>query len=264
MSDSSTRRTMIKSSIALSAAALTLSGSDLLAAQDNQTKQDNDTQAKQGDDAQSSSPGIKILFQGDSITDAGRDRNRKAANDAAALGNGYPMFVAGDVLRDHAGANVNVFNRGVSGNKVPDLDSRWEEDCIQLNPDVLSILIGVNDIWHKLNGKYEGTVNDYYTGYLALIDRTQKALPKTRIVICEPFVLHCGAVNGAWFPEFEQRRAMAELVATQHKLDFVPFQKMFDEAVQNTEPKYWAADGVHPTLAGHALMAKKWREVTKI
>ena len=256
MNDSTTRRTMIKSSIALSAAALSLRGSELMAAPD--------TQVKQSTATETSTSGMTILFQGDSITDAGRDRNRKSSNDSNALGKGYPMLVAGDLLRDHAEAHLSIYNRGISGNKVPDLDKRWEEDCIEIKPDVLSILIGVNDIWHKLNGKYDGTVEDYYTGFAALIERTQKALPKTRIVVCEPFVLQCGAVNDAWFPEFEERRAMAERIATEHKLDFVPFQKMFNEATQHAEAKYWAADGVHPTLAGHALMAKTWRDVTKI
>jgi lysophospholipase L1-like esterase len=256
MNDSTTRRSMIKSSIAISAAALTLRGAGLISAQETQGKASTETQA--------STNGMTILFQGDSITDAGRDRNSKAFNDPNALGKGYPLFVASELLRDHAGKKISIYNRGISGNKVPDLDKRWDEDCIQINPDVLSILIGVNDIWHKLNGKYDGTVDDYYTGYTALIERTKKSLPKTRIVICEPFVLRCGAVNDSWFPEFEERRAMAERVATEHKLDFVPFQKMFNEATQNSEPKYWAGDGVHPSLAGHSLMAKKWLEVTKI
>ncbi len=252
MNDSTTRRTMIKSSIALSAAAIAMRGERLVA-------------APQAESATQSTPsGSVILFQGDSITDAGRDRNRKAANDPAALGKGYPMLIAGDLLRDHAGAGLQIHNRGISGNKVPDLDSRWDEDCIALKPDVLSILIGVNDIWHKLNGKYDGTVETYYAGFKSLLERTQKSLPKTRIVICEPFVLRCGAVNDAWFPEFENRRAMAERVASEFQLDYVPFQTMFDEAIQHAEPSYWAGDGVHPTLAGHALMASKWLEVTKL
>ncbi len=250
MNDSTNRRTMLKSSLALSAAAIAIHGESLVAAPLAETQSSEDHS------------GRVILFQGDSITDAGRDRNRHAANDPAALGKGYPMLVAGDLLRDHPSSGLQIHNRGISGNKVPDLDSRWDEDCIALKPDVLSILIGVNDLWHKLNGKYDGTVQTYYDGFTALLERTQTALPKTRIVICEPFVLRCGAVNDAWFPEFEDRRAMAERVANEFKLDFVPFQKMFDEAIQNTEPSYWAGDGVHPTLAGHALMANKWREVT--
>lgn len=205
-----------------------------------------------------------ILFQGDSITDAGRDRKSTAANNIAGLGRGYPCLLAGALLADHAESQLQIFNRGISGNKVPDLAARWQEDAIALKPDVLSILIGVNDIWHKLNGRYDGTVEDYEKGYRALLERTSEAIPGVRIIVCEPFVLRCGAVTDAWFPEFDQRRAAAKRVAEDMSLAFVPFQTMFDEAVRHAEPAYWAADGVHPTLAGHALMAKTWRAVTGI
>jgi lysophospholipase L1-like esterase len=91
------------------------------------------------------------------------------------------------------------------------------------------------------------------------LDKTRKALPAVHLVICEPFVLGCGAVNKQWFPEFGQRRAFAAEVAKQAGATWVPFQEAFDAAVKaGTEPAYWAADGVHPSLAGHALMAKTW------
>ncbi len=208
--------------------------------------------------------GSRILFQGDSITDAGRDRKSDKANDAGALGKGYPFFAASDLLADQPNLKLEIFNRGISGNKVPDLAARWQADCVDIQPTVLSILIGVNDIWHKLNGKYQGTVADYASGYRKLIEETQSKLPNTRIVICEPFVLKCGAVNDKWFPEFDERREAAVKLATDLKLTLVEFQKMFDRATEQAPPNYWAADGVHPTIAGHALMAKEWRKVTGI
>jgi len=208
------------------------------------------------------STGDTVLFQGDSITDAGRNREKSDPNDRAALGGGYPLFLAGDLLADHAALNLKVYNRGISGNTVPDLAARWEADALDLNPAVLSILIGVNDIWHKLNGQYNGTVEDYEAGYRDLLLSTITALPDVRIVICEPFVLRCGAVNDRWFPEFDQRRAVAAKLAQELKLIWVPFQSMFDEAVKQAPPEYWASDGVHPTVAGHALMAETWRKVT--
>ena len=95
-----------------------------------------------------------ILLQGDSITDAGRDRSKQAnANDARAMGLGYAMLIGCELLRDHPQAGLEIYNRGVSGHKVPDLDERWQEDTVDLQPAVVSILIGVNDIWHKLNGR---------------------------------------------------------------------------------------------------------------
>lgn len=208
--------------------------------------------------------GSVVLFQGDSITDAGRNRGDKGANSPRAFGFGYPYLISAALLADHPQSQLKCYNRGISGNKVPDLDKRWDDDCIKLKPDVLSILIGVNDIWHKLNGRYAGTVKDYEEGLAALLARTSKALPDTRIVICEPFVLRCGAVKDNWFPEFEDRRAAAERVAKAAKTIWVPFQATFNEAVKTTPPNYWAGDGVHPSMAGHALMAKTWRETVQL
>lgn len=210
------------------------------------------------------SEGAVILFQGDSITDAGRNRNSSGANDAAGLGRGYPYLLGAGLLADYPKLQLKVYNRGISGNKVPDLAARWQQDTMDLKPAVLSILIGVNDIWHKLNGRYDGTVESYETGYRELLKRTLNEIPGVRIVVCEPFVLRCGAVTDAWFPEFDQRRGVARKLADELNLTFVPFQTMFDKAVQSAPPAYWARDGVHPTPAGHALMAKTWREVVGI
>lgn len=208
--------------------------------------------------------GAVVLFQGDSITDAGRDKKNQSANDSRGLGRGYPNLIGGALLADYPEKKLTVLNRGISGHKVPDLAARWQKDTIDLKPDILSILIGVNDIWHKLNGRYDGTVKDYENGYRQLLKETQEKLPNVRIVVCEPFVLRCGAVNDTWFPEFDQRREVANKLAAELKLDRVPFQAMFDDATKLAPPEYWAGDGVHPTLAGHALMAKTWREVVGI
>ena len=211
-------------------------------------------------------PNTTILFQGNSITDAGRDRKTQdQANNPAALGRGYPFHIGGQLLAEHAGLKLKVYNRGISGHKVPDLDARWQADTIDLKPAVLSILIGVNDIWHKLNGRYDGTPQIYREGFAALLKRTTDALPDVKLVICEPFVLRCGAVNDTWFPEFEERRGHAKEVAAAAGAIWVPFQEMFDQAVAaGTEPAYWAGDGVHPTHAGHALMAEAWRKAAGI
>lgn len=208
--------------------------------------------------------GATILFQGDSITDVGRDRNRGNANEARSLGDGYPMLIAGGLLRDYPAKNLQVYNRGISGNKVPDLAARWQTDCIDLKPNVLSILIGVNDLWHKLSGKYDGTVEIYAAGYKQLLQDTLAKLPGVRIAICEPFVLRCGAVGDNWFPEFTNRLEAARRVASELSLQRVAFQEMFDEAVKVAPPNYWAGDGVHPTLAGHALMAETWRNTLNL
>ena len=207
-----------------------------------------------------------ILFQGDSITDAGRDKkNEQNPNDQGALGRGYPLLAGSGILGSHPDLSLRVYNRGISGHKVPDLQKRWQKDTLDLKPAVVSILIGVNDIWHKMNGRYDGTVETYKTGFDALIKETQKALPDATIVICEPFVLRCGAVKDSWFPEFDQRRAAAREVAEGNGTLWVPFQDMFDKAVAaGSRPEHWANDGVHPSFEGHSLMAQTWRDVVGI
>lgn len=205
--------------------------------------------------------GDVVLFQGDSITDAGRSReNAMVANKQPGLGSGYPWLASAELLVDRQDDALTFYNRGVSGNKVYQLAERWKEDCLELKPNVLSILIGVNDLWHKLNGKYEGTLEVYERDYLSLLERTRKALPRVKLVICEPFVLRCGAVNEKWFPEFDAYRAAAKKVARHFRATFVPFQAMFDEAVKYAAPEHWAKDGVHPTPAGASLMAHLWIE----
>jgi lysophospholipase L1-like esterase len=124
----------------------------------------------------------------------------------------------------------------------------------------VSVLIGVNDIWHKRNGRYDGTPAIYERDYDALLKRTKAALPDVRLVVCEPFVLLCGSVDDSWFPEFDEYRAAARRVADKHGAVFVPFHSLFEDASKRKPPEHWAKDGVHPTRAGAALMAKAWLE----
>lgn len=201
-----------------------------------------------------------VLFQGDSITDAGRSRERAGlANDQAALGNGYAWLAAAALLVDRPGSGLKIYNRGISGNKVFQLAERWQADCLDLKPDVLSILIGVNDFWHTLNGSYDGTIEVYERDYTELLARTREALPGVKLVVCEPFVLRCGAVNDQWFPAFDRYREASRRVAEAAGARFVPFQSAFDEAVHYAPPEHWAKDGVHPSPAGAALMAHVWQ-----
>lgn len=208
--------------------------------------------------------GMTLLFQGDSITDAGRqNRQNPNPNEQASMGSGYASIATAALLTSRPELNLSIYNQGISGNKVHQLDARWQKECLDYQPDVLSILIGVNDIWHGLNGHYDGTVETYENDYRALLQRTRKALPAVQLVICEPFVLRCGAVNEKWFPEFDHYRAAARKVADEHSAVFVPFQSMFDKAVQFAPPKHWAGDGVHPSPHGAALMADCWLQAVR-
>ncbi len=205
-----------------------------------------------------------ILFQGDSITDAGRDKDNKEANNSRALGNGYAFLATAKLLHQHAANQLQVFNKGISGNKVHQLDARWEEDCVALKPDILSILIGVNDYWHTLTGGYDGTIQVYRDDYRKLLDRTLAALPHVKLIIGEPFAVNnVKAVTDSWFPAFDEYRQAAKEIADEYNAVFVPYQRVFDEASKQVSPAYWTHDGVHTTLAGAQLMAEAWLTAVK-
>ncbi len=205
-----------------------------------------------------------ILFQGDSITDSGRDREDDTFNNASVLGSGYPMLAGAALLEKHASLNLKVINKGISGNKVYQLAERWDADCLNLKPDILSILIGVNDIWHKLNGQYNGTVEIYRHDYIALLERTKKALPNVKLIICEPFAVPgVKAVDEKWYPEFYGYQKAARDIADQFGAIFIPYQRIFDEAQKHAPGAYWTRDGVHPSLAGAQLMAQAWLTTVK-
>ncbi len=207
-------------------------------------------------------PGDVVLFQGDSITDAGRSRAQAAKPNAQpGMGGGYAWLAGAGLLVRRPKDDLRVFNRGISGNKVFQLADRWDADCLDLKPDVLSILIGVNDIWHSRGGNYDGTVEVYERDFHALLERTRAALPEVKLVLCEPFVLRCGAINDSWFPEFDHYRAAARRVSDAFGARWVPFQEVFDHAVAHAPPKHWAGDGVHPSASGAALMSQAWLRV---
>jgi lysophospholipase L1-like esterase len=200
-----------------------------------------------------------ILFQGDSITDAGRKRDDNSYNNSNVLGSGYPMLAGAALLEKYPSLDLKVYNKGISGNKVYQLAERWDKDCLEIKPDVLSILIGVNDIWHKLDGKYDGTVEIYKNDYISLLEKTKKALPGVKLIICEPFAVNgVKAVNDKWYPEFYSYQKTAREIATQFGATFIPYQKIYDEAQKQAPGVYWTPDGVHPSLAGAQLMAHAW------
>jgi lysophospholipase L1-like esterase len=136
--------------------------------------------------------------------------------------------------------------------------ARWQADTLDLKPDVLSLLIGVNDFWHTMLNGYAGTLQDYENGYVALLEQTRQALPNVKLVVMEPFALRGKFVDDRWYPAFSRYQAAANRAAQRMKATFVPLQKHFDEHARRTGPAYWAADGIHPTPAGHALIAERW------
>lgn len=205
-----------------------------------------------------------VLFQGDSITDASRNREKDYV-----MGRGYATMVAGEM-----GANepyqYKFYNRGISGNRIVDLFARIRVDMINLKPDYMSILVGVNGVWHEYSRKNGVSAEKYEMVYDLMIQELQRDIPGVKIMILEPFVLHGEATNtdeehpGRWEyfeSEVALRRAAAKRIAEKHGLVFVPLQDMFNEAEKNAPHEgYWLRDGVHPTEAGHTLIKRAWLE----
>lgn len=195
-----------------------------------------------------------ILFQGDSITDAGRSRD----NDSDR-GTGYPTLVSAELGLKYPG-EYNFINKGISGNRIVDLYSRIKCDFINLKPDYLTILIGINDVWHEI-GNRNGVDNDkFFRVYCNLIEEIRAMLPDIEIFILEPFVLKASATEKNWRvfrKETLMRAESARAVAEKFGLTFIPLQEKFDEAEKKACASYWLGDGVHPTAAGHELIANE-------
>lgn len=208
--------------------------------------------------------GDVILFQGDSITDWRRKASDTEPNSAAALGEGYAMLAAAGLLADYAALGLKIYNRGVSGNKVYQLAERWDADCLALKPTVLSILVGVNDFWHTLVNGYTGTLTTYRDDYKKLIDRTRQQLPGVKLIIGEPYAVNgVKSVDDKWYPAFDGYRQAAREIAAECGAVFIPYQDIYDKAQKTANGAYWTIDGVHPSVAGAALMAKAWIEAVK-
>ncbi len=204
---------------------------------------------------------MRILFQGDSITDAGRSRE----NDYN-LGYGYPSLVKASLGFEEAGKHTFI-NKGISGNRVTDLYARIKNDIINLKPDVLSILIGVNDVWHELKESPNGvSAEKYYTIYSMLIKEIKEALPDVKIIIFEPFVLKGAATEENWeyfTQEVPKRAVYAKKVAEENGLKFVPLQEGFTKLCESADASYWLMDGVHPTSMGHEFIKNEWIKAYK-
>lgn len=202
---------------------------------------------------------MKILFQGDSITDCGRNTSNGSQ---LSIGQGYALIVASHLGFASPG-KYEFINAGVSGNRITDMYARMKSDCWNHEPDVLSILIGVNDVWHEVGAKNGVDEERFENVYRMLLSDTLKRLPNIKILMLEPFLLKCGATVEAWdyfSSEVSKRARIAERLAEEFSQVFVPLQKSFDDACSLCPAEYWISDGVHPTPYGHQLIANRWLE----
>ena len=197
----------------------------------------------------------KVLFQGDSITDAGRSRESDYY-----LGHGYASMVAG-TIGYFMPLQYSFQNRSISGNRVVDLFARWKEDCINLSPDLVSILIGVNDVWHELEKGQGVDAKTFETVYDLLLSMTKEHLPNAKLVLLCPFVLD-GSGTHEHFAIFQKevalRASITKKMAEKHNAICISLQEVFDKACESAPADYWLHDGVHPTPAGHQLIATEW------
>jgi lysophospholipase L1-like esterase len=187
-----------------------------------------------------------ILFQGDSITDAGRKSNHNES-----LGDGYVMMTAAWLSALYPEYHMKFYNRGVGGNRIRDLRNRWKKDCLDLRPNLVSILIGVNDV----NWKATSTEN-FQSDYTSILEQTQPL--KCQIVLLEPFLVHSSRNFLELTEVLNKKIEVVRKLAHEFETKLIPLNDIFMKACIKREPSFWSFDGAHPTLAGYALIAQSW------
>lgn len=207
--------------------------------------------------------GMTVLFQGDSITDGNRGRNNDPNH---ILGHGYQYIISSRIAADYPEMDFKFINKGISGNRTVDLFARWKENALNLKPDLVSILVGVNDIGSEFSSKAGVSAEKMELVLELIIEETKSIYPDIIFVLCEPFILPVGAIKerwNEWSDEITKRRDVIKRLAMKHNAIFVPFQEEFDKVCKLRSPEYWIWDGVHPTYAGHGMMANVWLNVVK-
>ncbi|WP_442505251.1 SGNH/GDSL hydrolase family protein [Novipirellula sp. SH528] len=205
--------------------------------------------------------GCRLLFQGDSITDMKWGRNEKDRNHY--LGHSYVFLIAARLGVELASSELEFFNRGNSGNTVANLRERWQKDAIDIDPDVLSILIGVNDVGRMIRGKQDHVPLDHWErNYRTILDASRVANPQLKIVLLDPFVLPSSrfsdGAHAKWRSEVDKLCKIVALMANDYEAVHIPTQQVFDDAVKTAKPEHWIWDGVHPLPQGHELIARTW------
>jgi lysophospholipase L1-like esterase len=192
-----------------------------------------------------------VLFQGDSITDAGRSREN-----LADLGGGYPGLIAAWYSALYPQKRVRFLNRGISGNRAADLHSRWNVDCLDLQPAWVSILIGINDTWRRFDSNDPTSAEVYQQHFLAILKSTHQM--GARLIIMDPFVLPVPPDRRGWRVDLDPKIQVARDLAREFGAIYVPLDGLFAAVSIRREPGFWLPDGVHPSAEGHALIAQAW------
>ena len=201
---------------------------------------------------------MKILFLGDSITDAGKWREMPFDN-LASLGMGYVRSIANTLFSGDP-QKYSLINAGISGDRIVDLYARIKKDVWNHSPDVLSVLVGVNDVWHEIESQNGVDIERFDKTYRLLIDDTLERFPNLKIILCEPFVLEGEVTKNYWkeFSVLKEYQAIVRKIALDYGLFFLPLQQPLNEAVEKYGAYYYSGDGVHPNTAGAVLIANEW------
>ncbi len=197
----------------------------------------------------------KILFQGDSITDCGRSRE-----DLADCGPGFPGKIKAYLDLFFPG-EYEVINRGVSGNRTTELAARWQRDCLDLKPDMLTVLIGVNDTWRRYDRDLLTTAQTFEKNYRYLLESAKQSLPGAKILLMVPFLLPVRPEWEAWREDLDPKKNIVKKLAIEYGTDLLALDGLFARMCTKAAPSHWSADGVHPTDAGHSVIARKWLEI---
>lgn len=207
--------------------------------------------------------GKTFLFQGDSITDGGRSFDKDWNH---VYGQGYAYLITARINFDYPGKDYQFFNRGISGNTINDLTARWQKDTLDIKPDVLTILIGINDVYRVITQGDKTTAEDFGHAYEQLLSQTTTALPKVKLILLEPFILPVGMVNKTpelWAAEVQKRQIVIKTLAAKFNAIYVPLQDVFNKVTQKAQADHWIWDGIHPMPAGHELIAREWLKAVK-
>lgn len=190
-----------------------------------------------------------IVLQGDSITDAGR------FGEPEDLGSGYARMVAKYIENFYPDLEMKVYNRGISGHRSKDLVDRWQKDCIDLKPTVVSILIGINDVWRSFDQNDPTTVEAYAENCENLMKQVKDA--GASLIILEPFAIPTGVITDAWRLDLDPKINALRKLAVKYADAYIPLDGIFYGLSTQTSPEIWTGDGVHPSAAGHRIIAKE-------
>jgi acyl-CoA thioesterase-1 len=157
---------------------------------------------------------------------------------------------------------VHFINRGVAGDRVSDLRDRWQTDCLDLQPTWVSILIGINDTWRRYDSNDPTSIQKFEESYQAILENVKTHL-QAKLVLCEPFILPVSKDRASWHEDLDPKVDVVRKLAREYDAHLVPLVDIFAQAVAQREPAFWASDGIHPSNAGHALIAQAWLHTVK-